>query len=319
VEVRPFSGADLDDAAGLLADRQAAHRRTQPLLSGRYEDVGAARAQLEAVLATAGASGTVAYRDGSLIGYLLGAAKPSAVWGPNVWVEAAGLAVSEAEVARDLYAAAAQRWVAEGATAHYALVPAYDSALVDAWSRLAFGQQHLHAIRATAPPDRPIDDDHVIRPARRSDIPQLAALDRVLPAHQGESPVFSPAEAPTLDEAVAEWEADFDDPAYATFVAELDGNVVGSSVGTTIEKSSAHTGLARPDNAGFLGFAAVVPPARGNGLGRRLGEAVIAWAAEQGHASVVTDWRVTNLLSSRTWPKLGFTPTFVRMHRVVGY
>jgi GNAT superfamily N-acetyltransferase len=209
--------------------------------------------------------------------------------------------------------------VAEGATAHYAVLPAYDSALFDAWSRLAFGQQHKHAIRAARPPSRPMDDDHVIRPARRSDVPQLAALDLVLPQHQGDSPVFSAGEVPSLEEARAEWEADFDDPAYATFVAEVDGDVVGSSVGTTIEKSSAHSGLARPDNAGFLGFAALVPSARGRGLGRRLGEAVIAWAAEQGHASVVTDWRVTNLLSSRTWPKLGFTPTFARMHRVVGY
>lgn len=35
--------------------------------------------------------------------------------------------------------------------------------------------------------------------------------------------------------------------------------------------------------------------------------------------SVDTDWRATNLLSSRTGPKLGFEPTFVRLHRVVGY
>ena len=63
----------------------------------------------------------------------------------------------------------------------------------------------------------------------------------------------------------------------------------------------------------------VRPDLQGRGLGRQLGAAVIDWAAAAGRMSVVTDWRVTNLLSSRTWPKLGFTPTFVRMHRVVGY
>jgi hypothetical protein len=31
----------------------------------------------------------------------------------------------------------------------------------------------------------------------------------------------------------------------------------------------------------------------------------------------VTDWRVTNLLSSRFWAARGFRPTFVRLHRAV--
>jgi GNAT superfamily N-acetyltransferase len=95
--------------------------------------------------------------------------------------------------------------------------------------------------------------------------------------------------------------------------------VVGSSVGCALTKSSAHKGLARPDNAGFLGFAAVLPEARGTGAGRAVGEAVLGWAGEAGYRSVVTDWRVTNLLSSRAWPALGFRPTFFRLHRLVGH
>jgi hypothetical protein len=34
---------------------------------------------------------------------------------------------------------------------------------------------------------------------------------------------------------------------------------------------------------------------------------------------VATDWRVTNLLASRTWPRLGFAESFLRLHRLVGY
>ena len=117
----------------------------------------------------------------------------------------------------------------------------------------------------------------------------------------------------------AEWEDDFDDPDFATFVAERDGVVVGSAVGCSIEKSGANNGLIRPDSAGFLGFAAVLSEHRGLGAGRALGETVIWWSTEAGYPSIVTDWRVTNLLSSRAWPALGFRNTFVRMHRVVGY
>ena len=34
---------------------------------------------------------------------------------------------------------------------------------------------------------------------------------------------------------------------------------------------------------------------------------------------VVTDWRAPNLLSSRAWPALGFRPTFLRLHRLLGH
>ena len=162
-------------------------------------------------------------------------------------------------------------------------------------------------------------DGLTVRRAERRDIPILAELDLVLPQHQGLSPVFSAGEVPTLEEALADWEESIDDREYATFVAERNGDVIGCSIGCSIEKSSAHSGLAQPDNAGFLGYAAVFPDERGHGAGRALGEAVLNWATEVGYESVVTDWRVTNLLSSRAWPALGFVQTFHRLHRMIGY
>jgi GNAT superfamily N-acetyltransferase len=78
-------------------------------------------------------------------------------------------------------------------------------------------------------------------------------------------------------------------------------------------------GLTLPENAGFLGFAAVFPDARGVGAGRALGEAVLQWCRTEQHSCVATDWRETNLLSSRAWPALGFRPTFLRLHRLLGH
>jgi hypothetical protein len=45
---------------------------------------------------------------------------------------------------------------------------------------------------------------------------------------------------------------------------------------------------------------------------------VLTWIAESGYRTAVTDWRATNLLSSRTWPELGFRPAFLRLHRLIG-
>jgi GNAT superfamily N-acetyltransferase len=316
--VRPFEEADLPAAARLLAERHKEHRKRHPLLPADYEDEQLALIEVTAVWETESASGAVLLEGDELTGYLLAAPKPSPVWGPNVWVEAAGHAVREAEHIRDLYAAAAAKWVDDGRTAHYALVPD-DPELVDAWFRLAFGSQHAHAIRPVPTTPLQSQPDLTVRRAVRDDIAVLAELDLAVPQHQGLSPVFSSGELPTLEEALADWEESFDDQDYATFVAEYDGRVIGSAVGCSLEKSSAHSGLARPDNAGFLGFAAVLPEARGRGAGRALGEAVLQWAAETGYTSVVTDWRVTNLLSSRTWPRLGFRQTFHRLHRLIGH
>jgi len=319
LELLPFDASHVPDAARLLAARHRAHRQAEPLLSARHEDPAACEAEVSAVLALDDASGAVAVRDGRVVGYLLGAPKPGATWGPNVWVESAGLAAEEAEDLRDLYAAAATRWVDEGRTAHYVLVPAHDQAAVGAWFRLAFGHQHTHAIREvpTEPPSAPACV--VVRRAVRADIPALARLDLELPLHQGLAPTFSAGDLGSYEESVQEWEEDFGDPEFATFVAEHDGRVVGSAVGCALDKSSTNNGLARPENAGFLGFAAVFPADRGLGAGRALGEAVLDWSREQRHSCVVTDWRATNLLSSRAWPALGFRPTYLRLHRLLGH
>jgi GNAT superfamily N-acetyltransferase len=321
-EILPFTADHVGDAARLLAARHTRHRQLQPLLSPRFEDPAACEAEVAAAWKAPEASGAVAVRDGRVVAFLLGAPKDSTVWGPNIWVESAGMAVGpaeDAELMRDVYAGAATRWVEEGRTAQYVLVPAADDRLVRAWFQLGFGHQQSHAVRENLPePPRP-RPGVTIRPAERGDIPVLTRLELELPAHQGLSPCFSSGPTSTLEEAVAEWEEDFDDEDFTTWVAVHDGTVVGSAVGCALTKSSSNNGLIRPDDAGFLGFAAVLPEARGLGAGRALGETVMHWSGRAGYACVTTDWRQTNLLSSRTWTALGFEPTFLRLHRVLGY
>jgi GNAT superfamily N-acetyltransferase len=322
LELLPFDDDHLRDAGRLLALRHRDQRRTQPLLSARFEDPAAAQAEVEAAYRGDEASGAVAVRGGRVVGYLLGAPKAGSTWGPNLWVENAGQALDEsepAETARDLYAAAATRWHEEGRTAHYVVVPAHDAALVDAWFRLGFGQQHVHALRRLPEGPAPEPRRLVVRRAERADIPALARLEVSLPEHQALAPTFSAGERGSYEEALAEWEEDFDDPRFATFVAEQDGTVVGHAVGCPLEVSSSNGGLMRPDSAGFLGFAAVFPEHRGHGAGRALGEAVLHWSAEAGYSCVATDWRATNLLSSRAWAALGFVPSYLRLHRLLGY
>jgi GNAT superfamily N-acetyltransferase len=302
----------------LLADRHRTHRLSSPLLDPAYEDRAHASAYLRTQLSDEQAGGAVAVQDGRASAYLIGRTGDGAPWGPSVWMESGSVAAPDAELLRDLYAAAAQSWVDAGRVAHYVLVPASNEVMVDGFFRLGFGLQHVHGIRE---PVRcaPREDAAKVRPATRDDIPALAVLDRELPLHQSRSPVFSAGNLPTLEESRTEWEEDFGDDRFTTLVAEVDGEVLGSAIACALELSSLHRGPVLADHAGFLGFAAVLPVARGRRIGRALGEAVIDWAAQGGYRSVATDWRATNLLSSRTWPRLGFEPTFLRLHRLVGH
>ena len=137
-EIAPFGDEHLDAAGELLAARHRRHREAEPLLAARYEDPAAARAEVEALWRADDTPGAVAIRDGRVVGYLTGIRKCDDVWGSNVWVEAGGHAVEQAEDARDLYAVAAAGWVGVGRDAHYAVVPSADGDLVDAWFRLGF-------------------------------------------------------------------------------------------------------------------------------------------------------------------------------------
>ena len=313
--VQPFAEEHLDAAGGLLAERHGRHREAAPLLPERYEDAASARAEVEALWHAEGAAGVVALRDSRAVGFLLGNRRRDDVWGPNVWIEAAGHAADSAEDVRDMYAVVAARWVDAGRTRHYALLPAADRALVDAWFRLSFGQQHAFGIREVPEAAGAVEG---VRVATERDVDALVALTPLLGDHQSRSPVFSPGmPAQAEEELRREILEDVASEKTGNLVAERDGRVVGAFDVVPVEISSMHAGLARPHGAALLAWAATLPDVRGSGAGLALTEATFAWAREHGFGTIVTDWRVTNLLSSRFWPRRGFRTTFLRLYRSI--
>ena len=315
--LEPFADEHVEAAAALLAERHARHREAEPLLPAGYAHVDAARGAVEEAWSADGASGAVALRDGSLVGYLLGAPRPTTQWGPNVWVETAGHAAEDPELVRDLYAAAAGAWVEAGATRHWALVPASDTALVDAWFRLSFGQQHALGIREVPTAPTAVPERVSVRRAGPGDVDVVIELD-ILAEHQAGPPTFSDWNPPqNAAELRAEVEEELADERAVIVLAELEGRPVGIATAAPVEYSGMHQGLARPEKACILGYAATLPEVRGSGAGLAVTEGVYAWARERGYPTIVVDWRVTNLLSSRFWPGRGFRTTFLRLYRSI--
>ena len=225
LELRPFSDDFVGPAGTLLAARQRAQRRTEPLLPERYEDPAAAQEEVAALWRSDGVSGAVALRNGRVVGYLVGAPRPNPIWGDHVWVELAGHAVDAPEDVRDLYGTAAGRWVDEGRVRHYVMAPAHDAALLRAWSRVGFGQQHAHGVREVPESEWPVG----VRRAEERDVDALVALTPALRDHQAHSPVFAdglPTEDPAgLRDEILE---DLAKPEVGELVVERDGRIVGA-------------------------------------------------------------------------------------------
>jgi GNAT superfamily N-acetyltransferase len=315
LELRPFSVDHVAAASALLAERHRGHRAAEPLVPAAFESPAAAHAEVARAWAREGASGAVALRDGRLAAYAIGVPGDVGVWGPSIWVDAAGHAAQDTELARDVYAAAASRWVDEGRTRHYVELPAFDRAAIDAWSRLSFGQQQAYAIREVhAEPWPPL-----VRPAEPRDVDALVALAPLLRRQHREAPVFSAG--PAWDEDTDALRADIEQgvvaPDIGSLVAEVDGRLVGNFEVVPLEMSSTYPSLGRAEGACFLAFAVTAPEARGAGVGVALTAAAFAWAAERGYSAMATDWRVTNLLASRFWPRRGFRATFLRLYRSI--
>jgi GNAT superfamily N-acetyltransferase len=303
MKIVPFGEEHVDAAAELLAAPHEAQRETFPQLVADADYSGEIASLLED-----GATG--AFTDGA---YVLGRSLDDR-WGPNIWIEAAGHAAREPESLRDVWASAAASWLERGLKAHYALVPATEPAILDAWFRLSFGAQQGHGLIEIPEREWP----ETVREATEDDIEGLVEIGPLLSHHQSQSPVFSSVLTQSADEVRADVLDDFATEGVANLVYESDGRIVGDFFVCSVDLSTAHSGLARPPGAAFIGFAIVDPEFRGRGAGVALTDASFAWARRQGYETMATDWRETNLLASRFWPRRGFGTSFLRLHRWIG-
>jgi GNAT superfamily N-acetyltransferase len=311
--IESFTDDHVAAAGRLLAERHRRQRLVEPQLSPRYEDPAEAAIAIGDAWGQEGAAGATAVRNGELVGYMIGSPKSDAIWGPNQWVENAGHAAVDPELIRNLYAHLAEVWVAAGRTRHYAVVPATDPAAVDAWVRLSFGQQRAYGIREVPDVSWPAN----VRVATADDLEELVRIGPLVEIEHAAAPTFAGVPDSTPEELRTAVEEELASDQTAILVIELDGRVVGGVVVAPVEESNLHSWTARPDGQCILGWQATEPDVRGRGIGVALVDGAFAWARAHGYTTMVTDWRVANLLSSRFWPRRGFRTSFLGLYRSI--
>jgi ribosomal protein S18 acetylase RimI-like enzyme len=218
------------------------------------------------------------------------------LWGRCVFLEASG----EPEAIRGEYTRRAGEWP----PLHFAIVAPPTQEALDPWYRLGFAQMHAYGMRESGC-ERVEAPGIAIRRGGRDDLETALRIDRLIHEAQAAAPSFSSA---TLDEVShrRDWEETLGGGDVRYFVAEAGGEAVGH---LTLY-SDPHD-----DAALHIASTAVLPAARGRGVGVALTTHALAEARELGHPRVWTNWRVTNLVASRFWPARGFRLMRIRLVR----
>ena len=293
MDLRRFTRADVPAAAALLAARGNTHPLVAPFDAA--EEI--------TDLLDRGHEGWVA--DG---GYLLG--KPDA---HAAWVLYTGHAARDVATYRALYRALGADWVGAGERRHAILVPVGDPVASEAFADLAFGREHVCALAAVA--DQPTDapDPRIeIREVGVEEFEALVPLLPVLSRHLGAAPCWSPMPESYYDGIVAEYREDVERPETVYHLASLDGVPVGFA---TWEPMPPRVRV--PAGTWAYSHAAVLPEARGRGVGHALTLAGLAMLRERDVTYTWCDWRLTNMDAEPRWRRYGWTPYTVRYTRRV--
>ncbi len=319
IQIIPFTKDHLRDAAKLLAKRHQRERRLLPELPQRFEEPAAAEDAINAALQRYHAEGYVAMDDDCLIAYLVGDRVIDSVRGRSGWVRLPGCAYDPragVETVRDLYAMLGEQWVNDGIFSHVALMPLSDPNLLQAWYSLAFGIEQIHALLDLTTVDQvrtEVPENIRIRQVRSDDQAHLAAMSDIIWRTQVQAPVWAAMMPETVGELSEGWAGLAKDEESIAWLAMRGEEPLGVQVYWPAEATDENMLIA--ERSIHLGVAGTRAPFRGQGIATALTSRGLRHAADAGFTTCETDWRSTNLFSSRFWPRRGFRPAAYRLAR----
>jgi GNAT superfamily N-acetyltransferase len=304
VEVQVLTDEHVAAAGRLLASRHARERARHPLLPSEPEDPALAASLVGETLRFADG---VAALDAAaeLVGFLTAfdrapePSSPMARYAPEratvhlVHGHAVAEGVDANAVYARMYAQLASAALDRGVLDHLVHVPV-DSAAEVAWAALGFGRVNAVAVRDLAPTGRDAAGVEV----RVAGPGELDVVDRLVDeeaAFHARSPIFRPyVRAQTVEAVRAELAEQLAGDAHAFLVARRDRRDVGVlSIGPGLGSP-----LYIPDGGAYVAATAVLPEARGSGVGAALADAAFAWAGGRGYRAACLHFATSNATSS---------------------
>jgi ribosomal protein S18 acetylase RimI-like enzyme len=316
----PFTADHLTQAGELLAARHRRERTVLPDLPAYHAEAAGARTAVAARWQPH-TSGAAAFDGERMLGFLFGDPVVDTQRGRTAWIHLAGHALApqvDAELYRDLYAAAGPAWLAQGCFDHFVMLTAADPAVLAAWFALGFGKEQAHGLcrlpRAAAF-DSSTDPAIQIRLATAVDKPVLRELAPLLSRHFAAAPCWGASLPERVDELRGEYESIVDEDEAIAWLAEVDGRVAGFQVYYPLPMTDDNPLI--PEQCAMLSVAGTRAAYRGRGINRALTRHGLADLVARGYQVCETDWRVANLEADRLWPRQGFRPAVFRLGRKI--
>jgi ribosomal protein S18 acetylase RimI-like enzyme len=318
----PFQDEHLAAAGAILAWRHRRDRLAQPELPARFEDQDVARRAVEAAWRRPWTSGIAAFEGARLRGYLIGELEMTDIARErSASIRQAGHAVdvdADSTLLQDLYVLAAPEWLAAGCFSHDVTVPVTDEAELRAWFSLGFGAEQVWALRALTDADLAETtglSDITIRQAEPVDRDAFVELAPLIGRQYVQAPIWTALGPEIFADRRENFAEVLADPTMTIWLACRGDQILGFQLYYPVEPRD--DALHVPDCCMDLNAGATVEMARGQGVGTLLTQRGLAAARTAGYDWCVADWRTTNLLAARFWPRRGFREVVYRLRRRV--
>ena len=319
-ELTPFTVEMMPEAARLLAERHKQNRVSQPLLAERFEAPLVTRKAIEALWKEKLKYGYAAYRNGTMVAYLLGNTSTNP-WGRAgcVYLPGYSLAVGESpRLIQDLYSALGNDWVKRGCFDHYFYVSAADTDIINALFDLGLGKERIDALldlRSLDIPKVEAPTGVIVRKAGHGDNDYLGSLSDTIFRALAKPPYWHPTVPEDWDDLQEGWSELADDQEWTVWLALENEEALGT-IGFRPEQEDDLQMLASPRTI-YLSVAATKPEARGRGINTYLTWHGLEQACRDGFEICYTNWISPNLLASRFWPRFGFQDVAYRLSKKI--
>jgi GNAT superfamily N-acetyltransferase len=306
LRIVPLNLEHLERAVAMVAARYRAQRSWSPFLPPRFERPEAIVPRLEDHAGNV--PGVAALRGDRLVGFVLSLLVRNR--GERLaYVPDFGHAADPEgcyDIYRQMYAAIADRWLANGCFWHAISFYPHEREAIDAWFSVGFGLAVIDALQPLDPAHRPelarsaapVD----VRRGGPGDVDTVTPLELALERHLAASPAYLPL---LIEGGRRGWESWLGDESHALWLAFQEGEAVGY---LRFEPSE---GLVLPtasDKTVAITGAFTREDVRGRGIGTALLRRGFEWARSEGYTHCSVDFESANLPGSRFWLGSGFVP-----------
>lgn len=308
--IRELNKEDITEVSKLIANRHSEERTNFGALNKIYEDEKVMEKIMMKKLKEKLCVSVAAFKDKTLLGYIISDVRSDKVFGRCAWVKYDGLALANGvspEIYRELYASIAEKWLELGCLKHFIIIPAGRKDVIDSWLSSGFAYEQVFGIKKIIKSEINHNEDVEIIKASENEKDDLESISGLILSYQAKSPTYAAA-LPEMFEEIKQGYGGLvsDDDAHVLLAYRKDNNreLLGFTCGYFDGDDDSN--MMVPYKGTELGVAGTNPKFQSNGIGRLLTNRLLNDSLDAGYLHSITDWRITNLKSSVFWPKMGY-------------